>query len=78
MKEVAFYVAGHALRSKFLDGEGKVLRHLFPQVLRITQEWIDGHFVVQGRAAEAAAALARLRRRGGEPDLQCLRADARR
>ena len=37
---VAFYVAGHALRTAFRDAEGTLKPWLFPQLLAITKRWM--------------------------------------
>ncbi len=37
---VAFYVAGHALRTAFRDAEGTLKPWLFPQLLSITKHWM--------------------------------------
>jgi type III restriction enzyme len=46
LREVEFYVAGHALRSRFRDDEGNLKPYLFPQLLRITREWLSGGYLV--------------------------------
>ena len=46
LREVEFYVAGHALRSRFRDDEGNLKPYLFPQLLRITREWLGGGYLV--------------------------------
>jgi type III restriction enzyme len=46
LREVEFYVAGHALRSKFRDDDGNLKPYLFPQLLRITREWLAGGYLV--------------------------------
>ena len=45
LREVEFYVAGHALRSRFRDDEGNLKPYLFPQLLRITREWLGGNYL---------------------------------
>ena len=45
LREVEFYVAGHALRSKFRDDEGNLKPYLFPQLLRITRDWLAGGYL---------------------------------
>jgi type III restriction enzyme len=46
LREVQFYVAGHALRSRFRDDEGNLKPYLFPQLLRITRDWLGGGYLV--------------------------------
>jgi type III restriction enzyme len=46
--EVAFAVAGHALRSRFRDDDGNLKPFLFPQLLRITQDWMRECLVCRG------------------------------
>jgi type III restriction enzyme len=49
LREVEFHVAGHALRSRFRDDEGNLKPYLFPQLLRITREWLGrGYLVCKG------------------------------
>jgi type III restriction enzyme len=45
LREVEFYVAGHALRSRFRDDEGNLKPYLFPQLLRITREWLGRRYL---------------------------------
>jgi type III restriction enzyme len=45
LREVEFYVAGHALRSRFRDDEGNLKPYLFPQLLRITREWLGSNYL---------------------------------
>jgi type III restriction enzyme len=45
LREVEFYVAGHALRSKFRDDEGNLKPYLFPRLLRITRDWLGGNYL---------------------------------
>ena len=40
MPTIAFYVAGHALRTLFRDTEGTLKPWLFPQILAITKCWM--------------------------------------
>ena len=45
LREVEFYVAGHALRTKFRDDEGNLKPYLFPQLLRISRDWLAGGYL---------------------------------
>jgi type III restriction enzyme len=45
---VAFAVAGHALRSRFRDDDGNLKPFLFPQLLRITLDWMRECLVCRG------------------------------
>ena len=45
---IAFYVAGHALRTAFRDAEGALKPWLFPQLLAITKEWMADYLSTPG------------------------------
>lgn len=73
---VAFHVAGHALRSRFRDEAGNLKPFLFPQLLRITREWLEtrlsctggtkpGLFLWKGLADEASLRIYNACVRGG-------------
>jgi type III restriction enzyme len=49
-REVAFHVAGHALRTRFRDSEDNIKPFLFPQLLRITRAWMEACLEVKGDA----------------------------
>lgn len=48
--EVAFHVAGHALRTRFRDEDGALKPFLFPQLLTITKRWMADHLECKGGA----------------------------
>lgn len=52
-REILFKLAGHVLEMKFAAEDGSPQPYLFPQVLRITQEWLADYFQVRGNVPPA-------------------------
>jgi type III restriction enzyme len=48
LKEVAFSVAGYALRARFRDEDGNLKPYLFPSLLAITERWLKECLVCKG------------------------------
>lgn len=48
MQVVAFEIAGFALRSKFRDEDDSLKPWLFPQLLQVAREWLDGCVATRG------------------------------
>lgn len=48
LKEVAFSVAGYALRARFRDEDGNLKPYLFPSLLVITERWLAECLVCKG------------------------------
>lgn len=48
ISEVAFNVAGYALRQHFRDEDGNLKPYLFPSLLAITREWLDRYLICKG------------------------------
>ncbi len=48
LSEVAFSVAGYALRQRFRDEDGNLKPYLFPSLLAITRTWLDRYLVCKG------------------------------
>ncbi|MBV6490725.1 MAG: hypothetical protein CNCCGFBP_01215 [Fimbriimonadaceae bacterium] len=82
-QQVAFFLAKKTLERYFPDAEGCSQVHLFPQVLRIAREWLEGQvrlkdntfkqlLLVHERASQAADKIYRsiVRGSGGEPLLK--------
>jgi type III restriction enzyme len=47
-REVAFHLAGHALRSRFRDEDGNLKPYLFPSLLAISERWLKECLVCRG------------------------------
>jgi type III restriction enzyme len=47
-REVAFHIAGYALRSRFRDEDGNLKPYLFPSLLAIAERWLDECLVCKG------------------------------
>jgi type III restriction enzyme len=48
VKEVAFHIAGYALRSRFRDEDGNLKPYLFPSLLAIAERWLADCLACKG------------------------------
>lgn len=46
--QVAYELTSHVLMTKFRDGNGEPMLHLFGQLKRIARQWLDGYLVCKG------------------------------
>lgn len=46
--QVAYELTSHLLMTKFRDGDGHPMLHLFGQLKRIVRQWLDGYLVCKG------------------------------
>jgi type III restriction enzyme len=46
--QVAYELTSHLLMTKFRDGNGEPMLHLFGQLKRIVRQWLDGYLVCKG------------------------------
>lgn len=46
--QVAYELTSHLLMSKFRDGDGQPMLHLFGQLKRIVRQWLDGYLQCKG------------------------------